>query len=113
MRLDEITKGEFVDKLSDPAVAELKALNKQIEKELNLDGVLHNLTTKTDPRYGTRRTAVVVWSFRNVANKEAMRFARIDQKIVAHYTHELEHWGVKGWEASNEQITYELMEGGW
>jgi len=37
MRLTEITKGEFVEKLKDPASAELRDIIKQVKKELDPD----------------------------------------------------------------------------
>ena len=113
MRLDEITKAEFVDKMTDPAMAELKAVSKQIKKELNLDGVMYSLKTYDQPDRGTRRKAVVTWDLRYIHDENLVRFARIDHKIAAHYTEQLEHWGIKGWESQSNVIEYELMEGGW
>ncbi len=37
MRLDEITKSEFVEKLKDPASAELRDIIEQVKKELDPD----------------------------------------------------------------------------
>lgn len=112
MRLDEITKGQFVDNLRDPAMAELKRLNREI-KEIRW-GVIGNYISygvKTANEVdGTRRMARIEWDLRGVPESMAKKIIRFDQHVGTFYKHNLQHWTIKGWTSQNDVVEFELLE---
>ena len=110
MRLNEITKAEFVDGLKDPAMAELKKMNRDIKKELNVAGVMYSVKTYEHPSLGTRRKAEIMWDFRYVPQEALAYLSRIDTRIGSHYKNNLENWTLKGWDSMSNTSTYELLE---
>lgn len=109
MRLDEITKAEFVDNLTDPAMAELKKINKEIKNLARIDKLTYSLKTYNHPDLGTRRKAEVTWDARYVPDVDLVP-VRIDTDIGSHYKHNLQNWRLKGWTSENNTMTYELEE---
>jgi hypothetical protein len=110
MRLDEITKTEFVDNLTDPAMAELKKMNRTVKKEINIAGIMYGLKAYEHPDLGTRRKAIVSWDFRYVPQEAIKYMNGMEQKIAAHYKHELDHWVLKGWSSQSNVTEFELIE---
>lgn len=110
MRLDEITKTEFVDNLTDPAIAELKKLNRTIKKEINVAGIMYSVKTYNIPDSGNLRKAEVMWDFRYVPQEAIKYMNGIEQKIYAHYAHELQNWKLTGSSSMSNTTTFNLVE---
>jgi len=110
MRLDEITKAEFVDNLTDPAMAELKKMSKQIKKELNVAGIMYSIKTYNHPDLGTRRKAEIFWDFRYVPQAGIPHLNQIEAYIGSFYKNNLQNWTLKGWDAMSNTQTVTLIE---
>jgi Asp-tRNA(Asn)/Glu-tRNA(Gln) amidotransferase B subunit len=109
MRLDEITKAEFVDGMKDPAIAELKKMSKEIKALSRIDKLTYSIKTYNHPDRGTLRKAEVMWDARYVPDVDLVP-VRLDTDIGSHYKHNLEHWRLVGWTSENNTMTYELEE---
>jgi len=110
MRLNEITKAEFVDGLKDPAMAELKKMNKEIKSSFNAEDLRYHLKAFEHPDLGTRRKAYVTWDWHDTPLGIHRRKVTMMAHIASYYKNELENWTLKGWEAAGEKADYELVE---
>ncbi len=110
MRLDEITKTEFVDNLTDPAMAELKKINKEIKNLARIDKLTYSLKTYNHPDLGTRRKAEIFWDFRYVPQAGIPHLNQIEAYIGSFYKNNLQNWTLKGWDAMSNTQTVTLIE---
>ncbi len=116
MRIDEITqtKGQFVDNLRDPSIAELKRLNREIkETRWGILGRYFSYGVKTAQIDGTkdnRRMAKVEWDLRRVPERMYRKIMSFDAHTGRFYKHNLQNWTLKGWTSQNDVVEFELHE---
>ena len=114
MRLDEITqsKAQFVDNLKDPAMAEIKRLNREIKSTRwgIIGGYLSYGVKTANEVDGTRRMALIQWDLRRVPERMYRRIMRFDTHVGTFYKHNLQNWTLKGWTSQNDVIEFELHE---
>lgn len=112
MRLDEITKAEFVGNLTDPSMMELKKKCKLIVDMVNIDGLDYNIKTQDDTEFsGTRRKAIIEFDPRNIEGEFLPNWNGVDRKIGSYFQQNLENWTLKEWEISRDRVmTYYLYE---
>jgi len=108
MRLDEITKAEFVDGMKDPAIAELKKINREIKNLARIDKLTYSIKTH-NVEGSTRRLAFVQWDARYVPDVDLVPI-NLDRDIAGHYKNNLQNWTLKGYTSQNNVTEFELRE---
>ncbi len=106
MRLDEITKGEFVEKLKDPASAELRDIIKHTKQGLDADW---SISFRGAGKFPT--ASIHAWNnsldIDTLGDEGRKQHKRLENKLT-YLLLKSTHWNLEGWSADASGTTFSV-----